>query len=277
MNPAASQHIAELATLTKAYLLQEARADEWLFVERSNHAYFKELAQKQPLAKPIEPAFKPAPAPVHAAAPQAPIKPYVPPPLPPVKPIALPQPQPNAKSNQAIEEAPAPKKILAPTEFFTREPLTKNTLVDLSDIRTIVTEKFPQITFIDAIPAPELKPPPSVALFTLSNNLETLDFLQKVGKAVQDRFGSAEVLSAHSWEKEKGWEKTVSNPQIKLILISHEDLDLLPELKQYHREITNKHMLGSVRMIPLAPLTAYQTDLKLKAHLWKSICEHLQS
>lgn len=264
-----TEHYTELLSLAQRYLQQEHVKEEWVFAERQHFLYFKETAQRQQPLKQQTIA-------VQAAAPV--VKPYsapIPPPAPQpksvektIEPVKAPEP---VKPKAVVEEKKAP---VVPG-YFTPEQLPRTSDVDLSDIRQIVAEKFPQLTIIDEIPQPGVSSHlADVLLITSGEDPTHLEFLQKVAKAIKDRFCAAEVIKYHD-----NWDAIVSSPHLKLILMAGTELDQLPQLKQYYRELPkhNRQLLGKVPFIPMAEFSAYLTDTKQKSLLWKSVCEHLQT
>lgn len=271
-----AEQYAELLNLTQLYLQQEHKKEEWIFSERSDFLYFKEIAQKNTTPKskqdvPAQPKITAAPTSTQKST-YTPTQQPVKPPEPLLKPVVIEKPKPIAPA-PVVE----PKKAPSIPGAFVPELLPKTAQVDLSDIRQIMAEKFPHVAIINEIPQPiQSHGLADVILINVNDDPTHLEFLQKVAKAITDRFCSAEVCSITQFSN---WEKLISSPHLKLILMVGTELDHYPDLKQYFRELP-KHgrlLLGKVPFIPMAEISAYLTDIKQKSLLWKSVCDHLQT
>lgn len=262
------EHYQELLSLAQLYLQQEHNKEEWIIADRQHFQYFKDTAQKQ---QPTKPASAPVPAkPLISSN-------FTPQPKPAVAaPVIIEQAKPVEKPKPAIKPVVEEKKAPAVPGYFVPEHMTRTAPVDFTDIRQIVADKYPALSIIDDIPQPPSQEMADVLIINTSDDPTHLDFLQKVAKAIKDRFCSAEVCSISQFSN---WEKIISSPNLKLILMVGMELDNHPELKQYYRELPkhNRQLLSKVPFIPMAEIPVYLADVKQKSLLWKSVCEHLQT
>ncbi len=274
----------ELAALIQCYLLQEYKKEEWIFAEFDTFHQFKQQAQQQ------QPQL--AVAAPQAALPSARIQnseyrmqnresPETHPIQSPKKPPEIaskqePKPEPLPPAEPPIAPPP-PKKIAAKPEFFVPEPLPQAPAGDLTDIRKIVEEKFPHQRIVEEPPAAPQPKIAEVLILSIDESAEEREFLEKIAKAIRERFCSASVVHAAAIEQRSGWDAILSTPHVRLILSTNKILGALPHLMQYQRVLSkgSKHYLGKVPLCIMAEISHYLQDKGEKAALWKAICDAL--
>lgn len=154
MNTSLHSEFKELLALTQNFLVQEFSPNQWIEVDRESYLYFRSFAQlkkqeapkAEVLKKPIEPQTTKINKPTDLPPPPAAQK------LNPKKdPPSLPKIEKNPEIKKALEPASdeasnfVSKKILS-------DPLPLLDHQDLSDLRKIISEKFPEQKILDYPP-----------------------------------------------------------------------------------------------------------------------------
>lgn len=277
-----SRQLAELAGMTRSYILEHYQNSDRIIGTKEAAEHFRMcMAGFERF-----PNLGKLPAQGNNTPPRPTPKPVIPPiqkPLPPPPRRPLPIPAQNGD--------PAPKKnVSSPISGgFALEPMEEAKPHDLSDIRKMYSERFPQSPILDVPPdsAIALKPSlevsassyPQVALLSFSGNQRLLDFMGNIARAIHLRWGlRAEILPAHQWEQEKAWEGLLAYPGLKLILASDYGLQTLPGLTSHYREAQRQgqHYLKNTPLLLLSDLTLYLREPHLKQPLWQAICAKLQ-
>ncbi len=284
------QQYAELLALTQLHLLQEFSPKNFLQADAQNFVFFKKQAQMQTQAQaqPLKPQsssqiISPPPLPL-----KTPATPKAAPP-PPVNTLPPPTPAPIAKLE---DHTPKPSKmppipISAPSTpkestFLTLEPLGKASEMDLSEIRKILEERFPSLTIIDETPSDaeakqvnsrgvldKAAAPEVVILYSNEPPLQQT-FLANVAKAIQICLNSpAVIVSARKLENEGGWNTLLEMKTLKLIMISKDLFNSLPDLTKRYRETTQS--LDEIPVYFLSDPPLYLKDPKLKQALWEGL------
>lgn len=155
MNTSLQSEFKELLALTQNYLIQEFSPQQWIEVDRESYSYFRSFAQLKKQEAPKTEALK---KPIE---PQA-TKIYKPTEINPPQPAAqkLP-PKKDLPSSQKFENNPEIKKVLEPVSVeapnrvskkIQSDPLPLLENHDLSDLRKIISEKFPEQKILDYPP-----------------------------------------------------------------------------------------------------------------------------
>ncbi len=270
------EQLAELSALVQIFLMQNYERKDWLLADSETYHYFKQQVQTQKV-KPLPPpaAATPPIAPALKAPPvtvPAPSLPETPPPVPE---------EPVMKKESPKARAPEAKKADKPKEFFVLEPMAAPQPLELSDIRSFMSEKFSGIKILDPMPqVPKhliARSIPAVAVFSFQETGVDRAFLQQVSQAVQRALAPAEMWEAADIERRQEWDKILSAPELKLIVASAHGMHRFPLLMQHYREVNKggRIFFGKVPALLLTDLSVYRKEPQLKAALWKSLKEML--
>lgn len=281
MNPLKEQY-AELLALTQLYLLHEFPEKAWIPVSMPFYQWIRATHQPPPKtasipSTPIQPAAtQPTPLPTPPSplpAPAAPKKAEAPPQHTPTPPKPAPQ--------KAPEPIPPPQKTEAtPRSFFTLEPMTQAVESDLTDIQTILAERFPKQTILKEVPSDTesnlLKKEHTTEAAILLSFLESpehLTFLTNIAKAIESRLAPAAVVAANDYEQDDRWHTLLQSPALRAIIISSANLQALPKLMKHYREDTTqkKFFLGQVPLVVLSDISLYFQEPTRKRALWDEI------
>lgn len=263
-----SQQYSELISLTKLYLMQEFSRDSLIEACPENYNFFRQEAMKQKQAS--QPVKQDQPVPQQTGIPKLPPQTaekkavYCPPTT--TKPSP---PQSSQTAQQTIEVKPtAPSSdVAAPAKksgnFINLEPVTSPAVHDLSDIRKIMQEKFPQHQLIQE---------PLI----IQNEACILSKDESpIGQALLINLAKAITLSGHQTEylvniRPDSLKMLLSTPGLRLVIAAKPFLEVFPHLN------SDCQGLG-LKLLPLADLSSYLEKPLLKASLWKSLCEILNN
>jgi hypothetical protein len=277
-----SQQISELAALIQLHLTQEHGPKDWLSADAETYSFFKKLALMQKVNPKPPTAAHPAPSSSSPSSgafkqPSLPAAPAIKP----TPPSHLPaeEKKPIAKPSSAAASSPE-KKPSKPKEFLSLHPMAPAPALNLNDIRTIVAEKFPSQQILDHLPddtsAKTLQKSvkiPDILVLSFDETEGSLLFLRNMTKAITDKIASAELIEAQKIENDKGWERLLKSPDLRLIIANEKALKTFPECMQFYRDATQPGLakLGNVPLFLLLDLELYQQDLNLKKVLWKNL------
>lgn len=271
-----NEQIAELSALTQTFLLQEFSHKDWIFADGDSYAFFKKLAgsssktltaspspTSQPHSKlqvPTQPMTVNKKIVNEYPKEKTPLQPSPPSPMSVVK----------AEDKACIAEE---KKSTERKEFFRLAPPPPSLAVDLRDIRTIVTEIFPNQIIVEPI-AP---PTPEIVVLYFNEVGDELMFLQNLTKAVCDLIAPGILRDMAKIEAQGGWNELLLNKSTRLIICSRQYMKNFPDCAKLFREDPDRPSdagyLGTVEVILLAPIADYQKDISLKRAIWKTIQE----
>jgi hypothetical protein len=258
------QQYAELIALAQLYLTQEYSPKEWIASEPATYQYFKQFA-KHKKETPQTPVVSPPTSPKTFSS------------QPPAVPVKKPQEiQPRKGQIEPAIRTPDPKPAAEERKAtpFALDPLGVPKEQDLSDIRKIVTELFPWQKIIDHPPSDSAAQQQAhVIVFHFDEPAEEATLLTNLSKAIQDRFGKTELLSAHKIDQENQWETLLQSASLRLILISEKGLRDLPNLLKHFQQ--EKNQLNHIPTCLMSQTSAYLQDPELKRTLWKTICKLL--
>lgn len=285
MTKSAQQQYKELLALCQIHLSQEFPSNCWIPIDPATYATFKRSAppkpaeeKKAPIPVPTQINPLPLPSPVKTAT-------HTPPPpvkeAPPEK-ITAPAPQ-KVSAKVVVEEKRIPT---TPSSQLTLDPVKTLTTVDLSDIRKIIAEKFPQQQILDAIPSDEearrvhsawklAATVPAVVVLSFNESSNEKAFLQKMTSAIEQKLAPAAVISAQGIED---WDHFLKSKGLRLIIASTHGLEAVPEAMKHYREFPKqaRSQLGKVALCPLPDISLYLREPQLKHALWSAICELLK-
>lgn len=306
---------SELLALTQLYMLQQYPNKGSIPVDINTYTYFKQIALQQKSqnqkTSPVvtQMASKPAPSSATNHQPKT-LRQQ------PVAQVNKPQervtnaetPSPIAAINAQLA---APQTELPPTEnkpetsskattkdktvpskaaLFVLEPITSVTPIDFSDIRQVITERFPSQKIIDQIPNDEDvrkkegtwqkgMAVPEVLILSFTEIPKEITFLQNIAKAIQDRLSAtAQIMAAAKLEQEECWSAILSSKTLRLIIACDHGLPSIPGLMQYYREAPRhaKYYAGKVPLCLMSDISLYLNEPQLKPALWKTIQEMLK-
>jgi hypothetical protein len=224
--------------------------------------------------------------------PKPPIQPYVKvPPSAPKEDLLLPWevPQPAAPTLKKTAESDLKKAPLLPREISPpAAPAPKKAAEsDSSDqIRKTLQMIAPGIRLTEEVPDDgEAKkiagayrdtiPDTEVVLLACLQDVDTLEFLKTLSKAVDQHLGKAKILSAEKIEQENRWDLFLQKNTFKLIIAS-EGMQQLPWLMQFYRSLPGTHpFLDKTPLLPLSSSVLYKS-IEHKALLWKTLCQMLR-
>lgn len=283
------QTYLELITQIRRYLLQEHDLKEWIPSDTATYHYFKDLARSN---KAVPPSQKPAPLPQtnppspHKTAKENPkiIAPATSSPSTPeeipartIEKAAASTFADRISSREAAdkvivaEKTPqqkkdAPKDILKVKEFFTLEPIGPPQTADFTDLRAIITAKFPHQKILDK-PLSNLdakviqgssrvKPKvPPIVIFSFQEPENELLMLRNMAAAIEKNLAPVIVYDAVKLERENRVQEILNAPELRLLITS----------KQKHSAIFEK------TLILMEPIQNYLQDQALRAALWNEI------
>jgi hypothetical protein len=302
------ERYSELLALTQLYLLQEHQRGEWIASDPETYAYFKQAVQK-PRGAGFQPAnVEPASSRLTATGTPMPPKDGIPPTAKKTFPADNATPATLLSSTNSTHTAPSKKVPVAtagrleagttttdskPTpkpeqsaseaksKTFALEPLAAATAINLDDIRSIVTERFPNLEILNHIPSYEKakqqgSTTANVLVLALNESPQNLAFLSNLAKAINVQLTSAMVVPAESIESESRWEAILTNKQLQLIIASEQMITQLPKLKQFYRQESNKHYVSQTACLLLVETSRYLKEPQLKPLLWANLCEMLK-
>lgn len=220
-----NEEYADLVAMTRLLLLQEHSRNDWIMTDSATYEYFKHHAiKKKTEATPLPMSLKPKQTPT-------------PPPT-------------------AATRSPQPKIIpKKPTTFIELQSLPPPPIHDFSDIRNILTKKFPQQTILDQIPGDEQAKEtrqrwqqhhsaPDCATIPKDIPIKHQLFLQNTSKAVQICYNTVTAISVQKLNPSNGYRLTIS-------------------LKENKKE--------EVIPLEISNIEAFFKDPLLKAKLWEEI------
>jgi len=260
------EEFQDLITLTKKLLSEEHTSQDWIFTDKQTYQSMKEYALQ---------AGKPKPKPKTPSTPQ-----YSPPrrktsvqiqrKAPPAKPTNLHEPQAIEKPREQV------------THEIERQPIKDLKKENFQDLRKIMQEKHPEVTVVDKIlddqKAQELSqkwkardPESNVILLSFDQDPNHLQFLRRLAQAIEDHHLPSKVIQIDHWDE-------TLLKKSRLVIGVEKGISEDPRLKELFQESgqDGKHLLGSAPLILLQTIGQYLQDPKLKAPLWKAICEILQ-
>lgn len=307
------EQYAELLTLTRQYLLQNYEAKATKATDLESFTYFKHSAKQQREQQERNPQTPPQktaashppivakqelPTPSPALPKQQLNKETTPHPvIQPKKKEAAPLPFSNSTSfaENSKTSPPEKKTVTEASEnskaFFQLAPLTPATALDLSDIRQIVTERFPSQKIIDEIPrdtavkrkiSASNASPIEMLIFAFSQDPKQQAFLSNVANAINLMLKvNVQLVNSIQWEQEVDWNKEFNEGALQLVIANRELIQTLPKMREHyrveHHESDNlsaaKYYLGKTPLCIIPEIESYFKDPKLKASLWKSICD----
>lgn len=296
MNAIREQY-TELLTLARQYLLQHYEAKATKVTDLDTYMFFKRCAQQQreqnAQKQNIPPLIStPVPAASHtttASKQELPkptsiaLKPNSTPP------ISSHQPNPEHKAVSSQAKVQPKKKTSQPNQtgtskaLFALEPLPPTPMIDLSDIRQIVAERFPTQKILNEIPSDAVArikeslgetSPPEVLILSFSKEPKQQAFLMNVAKAIQLLLKlNAQVISATQWEQEAQWDQQLNSSSLRLVIANDDGMRALPKFMQHYHEESNsaKCYAGKVPLCLLSDIALYFKEPKLKLSLWKTL------
>lgn len=262
----------ELITLTQRALSQEKEKKKWIFTSPGSYAYYRAFAkQNRPQKGAKTAAHEPAPPP------PASLEPVTPPP----KPKATTPPKEEPKKQEQPAAPPKAKTAEKQKGAFKLEPLAEAAQAELSDIKKAVQEVAPQIRVLEEAPkAPENNKdrPLEVVILSFTQEADELTFLQSLARAISDKLGRAQVVSADRIDKQKAWDKLLETESVKLILAGDYGLYHYGETMRRHRcdKETACHYLGDKPLLMLSSPETYTSQPELKRVLWKAVTTHYE-
>lgn len=221
--------LVELASLTQLYLFQEFKVSDWIFSEPESYAFFKRMASVQ---KKQLPSKAPPPSEKIIVQETAPA------------PLKDPPPQ---KMEAAIKELPERSIRL--------EPMEGARLVDFSDLKAIIGERYPGLKIMEDIPDDaKAKQKPKVqnlqvAVIYLSCQPLHQAFLANLTQAIDICLAPATLVNAAKVENEQGWISFLNASTLKIILFAQQDLVQLPDLAKNYTQ-GNQPNWGYLGKIP---------------------------
>jgi hypothetical protein len=286
----AKEGYLELIALTQLYLLQEYSRKEWITSNAEDFAYFRQQAkskqslpqlQKQIIQNAIESAPKtqlPTPAKLSLPAKEI-IEPNK------STPLNLDK----QKSSPALKSAEetTPQIPIVQTNFDL-SPMKLIDEMDLNDIRRFFSEKFPNQIILEKIPDDseakkiqnawkQQKTNPHAVILLFNEGVTSQAFLSNVCNAIQLHLAPAQMILANKIEQQNGWEALLQTSEIRLVIANMHSLQAMPHLSKHYRELPkDEKRLGKIPLLLLPDISSYFSEPKLKASLWRSLCNILK-
>ncbi|MFQ5728817.1 MAG: hypothetical protein ACE5GN_00460 [Waddliaceae bacterium] len=235
------EDLKDLAALTELHLLQEYSRHDRIMTSRESYEYFKQYA----LRKRASP--QPPPQPIALKPPQ--------------KKPSPPKPLPQKETTKKPEPSKEPSK---PSLSFELTPPGSPPTTDFSDIRQVLSKKFPSQKILDDLPddtaAKQIrrqwadnKKNPEIILLYSNEPAQQRSFLSNLAKAIDVCVGSSSVVSAN----DPNLENLLKSPKLRLILCSGAHLNAIDS--------------GKTATLALSDLNDYLKNPQLKAELWKKL------
>jgi hypothetical protein len=117
----------------------------------------------------------------------------------------------------------------------------------------------------------------TITLLCGNEEMAKVMLLKNLGRALEIRFASTNVIFAEEIEKENGWEIFLSNPEIKLILANDASFPRFPKLMSFYREIParQERFFHHIPLLLLPDMGLYLKKSSLKALLWKTLSQQI--
>lgn len=266
----------ELIKLTQSYLLEEFRESD--AIDTNNDAYFFFQQFKNP-SSPISQPIKTLNQPFKTS--------EIYPPLKKVNEIKKESPIIVEKASVPIEE----KEIknfhsFEKTEHhkFSLESLKIKHEIDLSSLKKEIQTLFPHLELIqepiDDSEARKIafqwrykKTLPEVIILSFNEQLDEIQFLQKVALAISEKITPAAHYAANTIEAQQKWQGMFKMKGLKLIIAPDYGIQAFNSLINFysHQDKT----LGGIPLLLLPNLSLYLKQPELKRALWQAICAKL--
>lgn len=228
----------ELISLTKQYLAQEfqnneyidEKPPEWIVSELQTYNYFKEYAIQNKNPK-IKQAAVVIPAPVQQPRYEPPVQ---------TKQVVQPEPKieimetPVTNVQKPIEPTPTPVVETEKKKGFELEPIKATTPADLSDVKRLVQELFPNQIIIDSIPQNTFQ----VIIISDHTEKHFISFLNNYAKAIDLNLGTSKIMTSKKFQESPRLNSLKMIIQATDATISHDGVALLQlsDLAQYFKE-----------------------------------------
>ncbi len=292
------QQLLELTHALQLHLMEQYHPKAWLNCAQPTHAYFQKLVQAKPLSYPsvhshsISPPSAVNPVTSYASLPLASVPIAV---LPKEQPTSTPMPSipsaPTVSHSTSLlpikpkETAPVLKESLAKEQeskkprLFVLEPLPPTPLLDLSDIKATMKEKFPALVILDQIPheqqALSLTPATKVTPILILAHREIpthLNLLTNIATALTTHFLPTALQEVETLIKSAEWASLGQAPGLAMIIGTQPALDQLKQEKQAAALLSNPE---KITVIILEDLDLYLKNPQKKLHLWKTLRQHI--
>lgn len=241
MSSAKETYLTLVADL-QLFLLQEYQPKEWIAADRENFHFFRTQAASAPKALPTPP-HQPAPANSAPVYPRKPLPPKAPPPPP------------------SVEVKPNPPEK-AP---FSKEPVGKAAVADLSEMRKLIAEKHPKWEMVE--PPPYREKGATVIVFASKG--DTL--LQSIAQAIQNQLASVQVIDLE--QSDATVPKILERPSLRLIVLDEMTLRTNPHLLNHYRPQLG--VIGQAPVVVLTDVAQLAHDPQRKRAVWNNIKEKL--
>lgn len=167
---------------------------------------------------------------------------------------------------------------------FQLEQLPAIPSVPFEELRKIIQEKLPRISWIDQLPDDaearkegsrwnQPSESPQVWILSLNDTPKQLAFLMNVIQALAAYGVHAQIGNAFKFEQGDKWKELFHSPKLQLFMISSTCLHQLAKLKKYHKEDAQKgtHYLDERPLLLLSDLDLYLKEPALKSALWSAL------
>lgn len=309
----------DLLKLTREYLLQEHSLSDRILADSESYTYFRDFVAKRATSAP-----RPTKSLSSVAIPQAPIHsvshsvPAIPMPFTEVEVRQNNLPFTNNSKTVEVErevlktsvslvtnstisgESPEPsaskvhleKGVKVETQVkagmkFVPEASSTIDKVDVSEVRKILSEKYPSLKFTDAIPSDaeakkkarnwEHEQLTQILILSFNDSPRHNNFLENLRFAIEVQGWSARVAKGIGIENNKKWNPVLAAKGLCLVVASSSDIEACSELKKLYRESTHseKATLAGIPLLLLADPSTYIYEPNLKSILWKNLKEKL--
>ncbi len=115
-----------------------------------------------------------------------------------------------------------------------------------------------------------------VILAIYENDVETLEFLKVLAKAIDQHLAKTKMISAIKIEEEKRWDFFLQKNNFRLIIASM-GMQQCPEFMRLYQSVpaSAQFFLDKTPLLPLSHASLYKS-LEHKALLWKTLCQMLK-
>lgn len=118
-----------------------------------------------------------------------------------------------------------------------------------------------------------------ITLLAFGENPKEIFFLKELAKALHLLFQPTKIINAATLEKENKWDDYLSQPYLKLLLITDVNLWKLKNLVQHYHEnpTTNETFLKEVPLMLLPQISLYLKEPLMKKTLYENLKKKIQT
>ncbi len=196
-------------------------------------------------------------------------------------------PKAKEKPKEPIPEVKKPTEPEIKQNKIEIKPFKTSSIDEMKDLKELISKKYPKTLLYD-VPLndskarqiknawKQLQDIPPVVIFYSKKHHEK--FLFNVSKAISQMICPSIAFHVSNFELKENFERLLNDPKLKLVITPDEVLLGSKVLMSAYKELPQKKLrfLGEKPLLLLPDLSLYFKDPKLKASLWRLICQHLQ-